>query len=464
MHEVNGASTSSTESKPDSPSPATTVPSTTTLVNRKTGPVRRRSRRWKRRLVAVVVLLITGGGLWMLWAEWQFQSLLRQARQEVDRGHTHAAILRLDECIQRRPTHRDVLLLSARVARQSGHLEAAENWLDQYWQLYGDEEGLVLERLLLQAARGELEAIGPRLREWGQRSSNEARLVREAWVSGLLARFRWGEAGQLLTDWLAETPDDPWALYLFGRLQEQRDDLEGAKKYYTQLVDLDPEHDEARHRLVQLLIQTRHGEDAEPHVRHLLARRPWQRDIQVLWARTLVLLGRLNEAQQVLDGVLAEHPHYPAALAERGKVALFQERPDEAIRYFAQAVRYDPGDLALRHQYATILAQNGRETEAAQQRQAIQQLEADGERIKQLIEGPLQQNPNNADIHHEIGMIALRAGQIQEALRWFHSALRIDPQHTATHRVLTVYYEETGQPALAARHRAYARQGPESTK
>jgi predicted Zn-dependent protease len=408
-----------------------------------------------------LVLLTAAGGLAWIWDQWQFQQRLGQAEQEVDRGHIHVAILLLDECLQRRPTHRQALLLSTRVARQSGHLETAENWLDQYWQLYGDDEEVVFERLLLQAARGELEVTDPRLRERERQGGAVSRLIREACVSGLLSRFRWGEAGQLLTAWLADSPEDPWALYLMGRLQEHRDDLESAKEYYRRLVEQDPDHDEARQRLAQLLVQTRHGDEALPHVEHLLTRRPYQRDIQLLWGRTLILLGRLTEAQQVLDSILAEHPRFAAALAERGKVALFQEQPHQAIDYFALAVQNDPGDLAIRHQYATILAQNGQETEAAQQRQAIQQLEADNERIKQLIEGPLQREPNNANVHHEIGMIALRAGQIQEALRWFRSALRIDPQHVPTHRVLMVYYEESGQPALAARHRAYAHAGME---
>lgn len=410
--------------------------------------------------MVVVGLLLAGFGAggWAVWDEWHFRSRLSRAHQEAERGHTQAAIRALEWCMQRRPEQREVILLSAQVARRSGYLENAENLLDRYWQLYGDEDPLVLERLLLQAARGDVEAVADRLRERRQRNAAERRAIQEAWISGLLARFRWGEAGQFLTEWLAESPEDPWALYLFGRLQEQRDDLDGAKGYYRRLVELDAEHDEARQRLAQLLVQTRQGEEAEPHVRLLLTRlNPPPRDVQVLWAKTLVLLGRLDEAQATLEAVLSEHPHYSVALAQRGQVALFQEQPQEAIRYLAEAIRYDPGDLAIRHQYATILSQQGREEEAAQQRKIIEQLEADGERIKALIEGPLQREPNNAAIHHEIGMIALRAGQITEALRWFHSALQIDPQHAPTHRVLMVYYEETGQPALAARHRALAR-------
>ncbi|MCS7021269.1 MAG: tetratricopeptide repeat protein [Gemmataceae bacterium] len=404
------------------------------------------------------------GAGWLAWSEWRFYRALGQVRQEVSKGHYQSAITLLDWCVHRRPSHRQVLLLSAQVARQSGHLETAEAWLDQYWQLYGDDEALVLERLLLQAARGDVDAVTFRLRERLQRGGMEARLIKEAWITGLLSRFRWGEAGVLLTQWLDEDPHDPWALYLFGRLQEQRDDREGAKEYYRRLVEQDPEHDEARQRLVTLLVQTRHGEEAEPHIRFLIQSRPQQREIRLLWAQTLILLGRLEQARAVLDALLTEHPRYAAALAERGKVALFLEQPQEAIQYFAQAVQYDPGDLAIRHQYATVLAQHGRETEAEQQRNLIKQLEADGERIKALIEGPLQREPHNPEIHHEIGMIALRAGQIQEAIRWFHSALRIDPHHVATHRVLTVYYEETGQPALAAKHRALARQGTDNPR
>ena len=101
-----------------------------------------------------------------------------------------------------------------------------------------------------------------------------------------------------------------------------------------------------------------------------------------------------------------------------------------------------------------VLARSGKTAEAEKERVRIATLEADGERIDKLVSGPLQKTPNDPAVHHEIGMIALRAGQPIEALRWFQSSLQVGPNYLPTHQILATYYHETGNPVLAAKHRA----------
>ena len=101
-----------------------------------------------------------------------------------------------------------------------------------------------------------------------------------------------------------------------------------------------------------------------------------------------------------------------------------------------------------------VLARNGKPSEAKAQYDAVKQLEADSERIAVLINGPLQNTPNDPQIHYEIGMIALRSGLTTEAIRWFTGALAVDPNHLPTHRILASVYHELENPVLSARHRA----------
>ena len=114
----------------------------------------------------------------------------------------------------------------------------------------------------------------------------------------------------------------------------------------------------------------------------------------------------------------------------------------------------DPGNAIVRNQYALVLARNGKPSEAKAQYDAVKQLEADSERIAVLINGPLQNTPNDPQIHYEIGMIALRSGLTTEAIRWFTGALAVDPNHLPTHRILASVYHELENPVLSARHRA----------
>jgi Flp pilus assembly protein TadD len=119
-------------------------------------------------------------------------------------------------------------------------------------------------------------------------------------------------------------------------------------------------------------------------------------------------------------------------------------------------VELSPGDLAARAQLALVLARAGRRDDAARRQAEVDQMRADSERVTALIEGPLQARPDDPAVPHEIAQIALRAGQVGEALRWFEAALRADPDHAPTHRVLAALHHELGNPALSARHRALA--------
>jgi Tfp pilus assembly protein PilF len=121
-----------------------------------------------------------------------------------------------------------------------------------------------------------------------------------------------------------------------------------------------------------------------------------------------------------------------------------------------KALRFDPANVATRNQYALALTQNGKAADAAEQYKQARQFQADTDRFRELVNGPLRTSSASAALFHEIGIIALRAGQTREALRWFERGLAVDPDHLPTHRTLTVIYQELDNPGPAARHRAIA--------
>ncbi len=395
--------------------------------------------------------VIAAVGLW-IW----FESHLRSARNDLAKGHNSEAVRHLRACQRVRPEQREVLLLSARAARRAGSWDEADSMLNTYWQRYGDEEPLVFERLLHRAARGEVESVGSSLRAHIQQGGDEARLAREALVVGLISRFRWVEARTFLEEWLAETPDDTLPLLQMGKFQEQLLNIDEATRIYRRVLELDPDQLEARLRLATILVMRRLSEEAATELAILKEKLPNHAEVQVLWARALSLLGRTEDARRAIEECLRAYPDYPAALLERGNNALIDGNEIEAEQYLARAVRLDPGNILIHNQYALVLGRNGKQAQVAAEYAKAHQLQTDGERISQIIRGPLQDNPNDPALHHEIGTIALRSGLVTEAIRWFTSALQVDPDHLPTHRVLANIYRELDNPALAAKHRAIA--------
>lgn len=399
--------------------------------------------------VLLLIMLAVSSRAWLLWHT-------TRARNELAKGHNAAAQRHLARASAVFPNDSLLLLLSARVARRSGATDEASVLLKQLELQGGQGEELVLERLLLRATLGEVEAVEQQLAARSSQAGVESELAREGLVTGLIARFRWADAQERLGNWLAKNPKSTSALVLSGKLEENRQGIEPAMVLYRQVLELDPDHDEARLRLVSLLVNNRRGEEALGLVETLVKSLPDNPEALTLWVRSLALCGRNAESRAALADCLNKHPDYPSALLEQGAQALIDGDEELATRALKRAIELDPGNLVARNQYTFALARTGKQEEAAKARAEADRLKADLERITVLIGGPLQQRPYAPDIHHEIAQIALRSGQVKEALEWFERALRVDPGHIPTHRVLAVLYHELDKPVLSARHRALA--------
>jgi tetratricopeptide (TPR) repeat protein len=400
-------------------------------------------------LLAAVLLVAAGMYFYFLFH-------LRAAREAVARGHNAEAAHHLQACAVIRPHNGEVRLLMARVTRRSGHYEEAERILDDYWADRGDDDALVFERLLLRAARGDVDAAAAPLLARIATGGPQTGAAREALVTGFVYRFRWPEADRLLDEWLAGDPDDTTALLLRGKLQEQRMQFDESLASYRRVVELDPEHDEARLRLATGLLRRFYGEEALTHLAVLRDRLPDNAEVAYDWAAALGLQGRTNEARAAIDDCLRRFPDHAAALAERGRYADLDGDTGAAVDYYRRATRSDPGNLLFRRQYSQALARAGRTAEAATEEAAVHRLQTDLEQINKLIAGPMQQSPNDPAIPHQIAVIALHAAQPEEALRWLQIALQLDPNHLPTHQTLATYYYTAGNPVLAAKHRAIA--------
>lgn len=401
--------------------------------------------------MVLLVLLLAVAGLWF-WTGYH----LSMARKDVARGHNAAAYLHLQKCGIMRANNPELLILSARIARRSGATDEAEALLYRFEGQYGMTEPLVLERLLLRAATGEVEAVEAQLLARSTSEGPDAELAFEGLVSGLITRFRWAEAYRYLAKWRERFSQSTAALLLAGKLEEQRQGFELAMGFYRQILEMDPEHDEARLRLATQLVENRRGDEALAHVESLRARLPNHPEVEVLWVRALALNGRVAESRKALADCLRNHPDYPPALLESGSFALLDGDEVGAERILKHALDLDPDNLVAHNQYAFALARTGKTEEAAKARAQAESRKADLERITVLIGGPLQSRPNDPALHHEIAQIALRAGQVREALRWFNSALQVDPNDVSTHKALAILYRELDKPVLSARHRALA--------
>lgn len=406
-------------------------------------------------LLLALTLLGLGSAGYQLWAHYHF----RQARNALLKYHPGDASRHLANCLRAWPHDPATLLLAAQAARRGDNVREAEDFLRAYRRYGGDpaDDEYALEEMLLRAQQGEVDPVLRRCQEMVERHHPDSPRILEALARGYFRTYRVAAARVTVNIWLDRYPDDPQAVNFAGWAKEYYDAPDQAALDYLRVLEQDPRREDVRFRLAQALLDSAKPAKALEVLDGLCRRHPDHLSTRVLRARALFAAGRAEEARADLDALLAEHPHYPPALTERGRVAN-QQRDPEAEKWLRQAVALAPGDAQAWYLLSLVLARRGKgkgeEAEAALAR--FKQLQADQQRIRDIARREISSRPDDPALLHEVGTLLLRGGERLEAIRWFKKALEKDPGHKPTHASLADYYQKVGQIGLAARHRQKA--------
>jgi len=381
------------------------------------------------------------------WAYWQEGA----ARQALSEGHFDEAQRHIDQAL-RVHQHRDSThLLAARIARLRSAYAEAEQHLSRCGQLSEMSEPLHLEWLLLRCQRGEVDELGPGLLAYVDHNHAESLAILEALARVYMQQNRYLDALRCLNRWLERAPDTVRALDWRGWLRNQLDDNGQAISDHKRVLELDPGRDAVQLRLAEILVESsRHGE-ALPHLEQLQARQPDNPEVLVLLARCRIVQARSDEAQALLAAVLEAHPDHFEALFYRGKLELEYHHPIEAERWLRQALARKPRDPEARYALSRSLhLQPGRQREAQEEMARWKEDRQAQDRLVHLIRTELDRHPNDPAIASELGALFLRQGEEERGLFWLQQALRHDPRHVPSLRLLIDFYERNHNPARAA--------------
>jgi tetratricopeptide (TPR) repeat protein len=384
---------------------------------------------------------------------------LRAARECLSRYHNQEARHHLEMCARVRPEDPELLLLVARASRRMGAFDVAEEALARYEQKHGVDDDLTLERMLFRAEHGEIELVERFFRARVEAGHPDSSLILEALVRSFIRNYRLKEAEDCVNRWLELEPDNTQAVLDRGILAEVRQMRIEAADYYRRVVELDPQHDDARLRLARILVELGQASAALPHLNYLQPRFPDDPQIAVYQARCLELLGQQSQAVETVNQVLARFPESAEALVLKGRLMMQNGQLEESEELLRRAVALDPGTYTTRYQLYTCLSQRGKMEEAKEESNRLKQLEEDMRTLEQMAGGKMQQTPHDPALHYQIAQIALRTGQVEEAVRWLQNALREDPNYVPAHQMLALYYQRIGKPILASQHREQARAG-----
>jgi tetratricopeptide (TPR) repeat protein len=414
------------------------------------------------RLLAIsLLLLLIGLGVYLTASHLRALYHFRAGQKALSRYHYPEAYEHLQVSLNAWPTDRTTLLLAARAARRIGAYDDAERYLDTYYQTYHDTDELTLERVLLRADRGQVDAVRPYCEAQIEKNDPATPLILEALVHGCIHSLRFQEATHYLEQWKQRQPDNPQLYAFAGLLQETRDLHVLAIASYRRVLELDPQRDEIRLKLTNLLLNLVQAREALPHLEYLRQKYPNNLEVATGLAGCLAQLNRQEEAFRLLEEVLTQQPDYAPALAERGRLALQANHLVQAEKDLRQACEVEPGLIQTRYQLYRCLVALGRKAEAAKQLVHLKHTEQDLQRIKEIVETEIPRNPNDPALPQELGVILIRAGDYLEGERKLHQALQLDPHYAPAHQALADFYEQMGNHGRAARQRRLAEQASE---
>lgn len=456
--------TSTPAPAPDTPSAAPIVAGGATRLARLRQWVRTIGRRPGRSLTVVGALLTLGVAGWLIaqqvWASYHWG----RARAEANLHHYPQAKHHLMICHRVWPDDRATLLLAARVARRLNLFDEADAFLTRYHEVSGENDDLLVERVLLRCERGEVDAVKSFCETLIANEDDRSPLILEALVAGHLRAFRLPEAKLYVALWQEREPDSAQAENMKGYTFELGTQQHDALQAYRRAVTLDPNHDEARIRLAQLLVTLSQAGEALPHLQYLTAKEPANIDVLVDLARCLVRLDEQEEAEKTLARARALKPDHAAALQESGLMALRRDQLGQAETWLREACKLAPGEYQVHYQLALCLQRAGKAQEARALEPQLRQMEQDGKRMQEILGQLMSRAPNDPNLHFELGMIAMRAGAVKEGLRWFKSALQADPAHAPTHEAFASFYRAHGQIGRAAKHLEFVKSKNEALK
>jgi tetratricopeptide (TPR) repeat protein len=332
----------------------------------------------------LVVMAVVGYAAYEISRYVWGRNSLNDAQQALRHRDFHQASAYLDAYLKNRPHDGPVRLMAAQTARRRGDFDEARKHLGLYAKGAGSQEALVLEHSLLRLQQGDIRDANTLLAVAQDKpSAPETPLILECVFESMLNELAppysidpntvkraddatMAQLGQALDGWLqgrTAPADHVQGLVWRGRLRRVDKQHHQAEADFRKALELDPDHFQARLHLAVAVFHER-PEEAERHLRLLSQRFACDTRLRLCLAVVSRVLGHLQQADELLSGILTDNPHDVFALLERGQLALDLQRPDDALRDLRRAVELAPNEPETNFALSRGLRLTGKLTEA----------------------------------------------------------------------------------------------------
>lgn len=156
-------------------------------------------------------------------------------------------------------------------------------------------------------------------------------------------------------------------------------------------------------------------------------------DADIERAINLVDAGNIQEAQQLLEGVLKRNPRDEQALVELAMIQLLDlKQTAQAIGYLERAIDVNPQNMIVMSELVSLYEDQGKVDEGLAFMQEVQ-----------------SRNPQSPELAHGVGQMMTLAGRDQDAIAYYEKASQSGAYQVRAYRDLAEAYGKTGDPEKA---------------
>ena len=165
-------------------------------------------------------------------------------------------------------------------------------------------------------------------------------------------------------------------------------------------------------------------------------------------AKQLRAEGNFAAAAYEFNQALADKSLIKGSFQQTGDIMKLLGNNQKAAEYYRKAVAVAPSDIDLRLSYAKMLDKLDQEDAAVEEYNYILSKTSDNKDVlyslERIYKRKLEESPNDAAVTANLGAIMQKAGNFDEALRYYSKAEYLDPSNVNTRLNVGTLYQQKG--------------------
>lgn len=234
-----------------------------------------------------------------------------------------------------------------------------------------------------------------------------------------------------LRDALEIQPNWSQAHFVLGSVLLMNGEPKRARASLARAVELYPDFDESRRLLIRLHAQLGEHEYAIENGRAYFKMRPGDYSTKIIVAQSMVRLGMVDQARELLDEIPEDQRDVEAYFA-MGRLAMVEGNLEASEAAFLKADEMSPHDSRV---ISSLLM--------------VDSVDGDISTSIARIEAGLEANPSSAPLWRVDGLARLRQGDIEKAEAAFLKSLELDPSGVDNYAQLARIYAGSGRLDMA---------------